>query len=147
MIKLDENEAALAAKDACIRQSEEELERQKMRLVFTEGWLKESNQCGDELKLRIAHLQAGYARELEEVEQALGKALGYPYYYTDQVNFTGTTKEDGVFVGVHTAGTLAKLAAECITELSAELTKLRSERQAEIAELEATKVSLAAKGK
>ena len=46
-----------------------------------------------------------------EVEQTLGKALGYPYYSDDQKNFPGTTEADGVCVGDHVPESLLAEAA------------------------------------
>src|SRR6202795_2217532 len=46
-----------------------------------------------------------------EVEQVLGKALGYPKYSDDQKNFPGTTEADGVCVGEHVPESLLSEAA------------------------------------
>lgn len=60
----------------------------------------------------------GLQKELSEVEQILGKALGYPAYADDQKNFPGATEKNGVCVGEHTAATLAMEAADLIRKLS-----------------------------
>ena len=60
-------------------------------------------------RLRIVCL--GLVIEMSEVEQTLGKALGYPWYKDDPKNFPNATEEDGVCVGEHTASTLAAEAA------------------------------------
>lgn len=58
--------------------------------------------------------------ELREIEQILGRALGYPRYCDDKDNFPDATEQDGVCVGDHTAVTLAQEAAECMnSQLSA----------------------------
>jgi len=49
-----------------------------------------------------------------EVEQVLGKALGYPKYSDDQKNFPGTTEKDGVCVGEHVPESLLSEAAKKI---------------------------------
>ena len=55
--------------------------------------------------------------ESEEIEQILGKALGYPWYKDDLKNFPTATEADGVCVGVETAWSLAMIAADKIKEL------------------------------
>lgn len=67
--------------------------------------------------LRIQALEEKTARmlkEFEEVDQILGKALGYPLFKDDQANFPGAT---GVCVGEHVTVTLAMEAAELIAKL------------------------------
>ena len=54
-----------------------------------------------------------------EIEQVLGKALGYPWFKDDQKNFPGTTEVDGVCVGEHVAASIAIEAAEKIISLKA----------------------------
>lgn len=58
-----------------------------------------------------------YQEELEEIQQILGKALGYPYYKDDPKNFPTATEADGVCVGDHTAWSLAMDAADLIAKL------------------------------
>lgn len=70
--------------------------------------------------LRIQALEEKIARmlkEFEQVNQILGKALGYPWFKDDQTNFPGATEEDGVCVGEHVTVTLAMEAAELIAKL------------------------------
>lgn len=55
--------------------------------------------------------EQGYQSECHEVEQRLGKALGYPWYKDDQKNFPNATEADGVCIGEHTPGTIAHEAA------------------------------------
>lgn len=59
-----------------------------------------------------------YKEELEDIEQILGKALGYPWFKDDPKNFPTATEEDGVCVGIETPWSLAKIAADKIKELS-----------------------------
>jgi hypothetical protein len=63
----------------------------------------------------------------DEIEQELGKALGYPWYKDDQKNFPGTTEANGVCVGDHVAESIAAEAAHRITTLEQQLeaSKLR----------------------
>jgi hypothetical protein len=60
-------------------------------------------------------VNAGIKNE-HEIEQILGKALGYPWFKDDQKNFPGATEEHGVCVGEHVAVTLAMEAAERIKD-------------------------------
>lgn len=73
----------------------------------------------NELKEGIGVLEQlrKYQEELEEIEQTLGKALGYPWYIEDPKNFPNATEADGVCVGIETAWSLAKIAADKIKEL------------------------------
>lgn len=59
-------------------------------------------------------LRLALSRQNEYICQALGKALGYPWFKDDQVNFSGATEADGVCVGEHVAESLADEAAERI---------------------------------
>jgi hypothetical protein len=63
-------------------------------------------------------------KESEEIEQILGKALGYPWYKDDPKNFPNATEADGVCVGVETAWSLAMIAADRIKELEERNKKL-----------------------
>jgi hypothetical protein len=74
---------------------------------------------------RIAKLEEGIARESFDIEQSLGKALGYPWYKDDPKNFPDATEESGVCVGEHVPASIAAEAARRITELEAALTGLR----------------------
>lgn len=69
---------------------------------------------------KILEIQA-MKQELYEIEQILGKALGYPRYCDDQENFPDATEADGVCTGDHTAVTLAMEAAARIEELKEQL--------------------------
>jgi hypothetical protein len=79
----------------------------------------------DELKEGICAFSTiqKYKKEMEEIEQILGKALGYPWFKDDQENFPNATEADGVAVGDHTAWSLAMEAAEKIKELQEQLDK------------------------
>jgi hypothetical protein len=61
---------------------------------------------------------AKYKKEMEEIEQILGKALNYPWFKDDQCNFPNATEADGVAIGDHTAWSLAHQAADRIKELA-----------------------------
>jgi hypothetical protein len=56
-------------------------------------------------------------KEFNNIEQILGKALGYPWFKDDPENFPEATEETGVCVGEHVAVTLALEAADKIKEL------------------------------
>jgi hypothetical protein len=62
-----------------------------------------------------------YKKEMGEIEQILGKALGYPWFKDDQCNFPNATEADGVAVGDHTAWSLAMEAADKIESLQKQL--------------------------
>ena len=51
-------------------------------------------------------------KESQEIEQILGKALGYPWYKDDPKNFPNATEADGVCVAPNTAASLAMHAAD-----------------------------------
>lgn len=61
-----------------------------------------------------------YFRLSYDVEQTLGRALGYPRYCDDQKNFPGSTDADGVCVGDHVPGSLAMEAADRIRQLESQ---------------------------
>ena len=63
-------------------------------------------------------------KESEEIEQILGKALGYPWYTDDPKNFPTATEAHGVCVGIETAWSLAMIAADRIRELEERNKKL-----------------------
>lgn len=66
-------------------------------------------------------LLAAFAFESHDIEQALGKVLGFPWYRDDQKNFPGTTGADGVCVGPYTSVVLAEMAAEEVFRLRSAL--------------------------
>jgi len=59
------------------------------------------------------------SKQDNEIQQILGKVLGYPWFKDDQKNFPGATDENGVCVGDNVAVTLAMQAARRITESDA----------------------------
>jgi hypothetical protein len=63
-------------------------------------------------KLRVQETKM--LKEFHEIEQILGKALGFPWFKDDQKNFPNATEADGVCVGDHTAWSLALMAADKI---------------------------------
>ncbi len=67
----------------------------------------------------------GYQRECDEVEQVLGKALGYPWFKDDQKNFPGATEENGVCIGDNVPSTIAMQAASRLASLEADNRRLR----------------------
>lgn len=81
--------------------------------------------------LDVAERQAAVIKakqqEDRDVEQVLGKALGFPWFKDDQKNFPGTTEADGVCVGDHVAASIAMEAAAMIERQAGEIERLRSE--------------------
>jgi hypothetical protein len=97
----------------------------------------QNNESGDELiqeQIKVANLEAeltnaqravkGYQAECQEVEQALGQALGYPWYRDDEKNFPNATDADGVCIGEHVPSSIALEAGRTITELKAKVKTL-----------------------
>lgn len=70
----------------------------------------------------IERLKEGYGRELNEVEQHLGKALGYPELYPHVSDVDDGT----VCIGEHVAGTIAHEAANRIIKQRAEIEQLKA---------------------
>lgn len=68
----------------------------------------------------------GHQSECDEVEQILGKALGYPWYKDDQKNFPNSTEADGVCVGEHVPSSIAMEAANRIRAAEARAEKMRA---------------------
>jgi hypothetical protein len=65
----------------------------------------------------LARLRTACMEADNNVEQVLGKALGYPWYKDDQANFAGATEHDGVCTGDHTTESIASEAARKIADL------------------------------
>ena len=72
-------------------------------------------------------LRSRTLQEFHEIEQTLGKALGYPWFKDDQKNFPGATDADGVCVGDHVAASLAMEAADKILTLEEALGRSREQ--------------------
>lgn len=75
----------------------------------------------EEAESEVKRLQDACAKTEDEVEQILGKALGYPWYKDDPGIFSGATEADGVCVGEHVAASLAMEAVGEIERLRAAL--------------------------
>ena len=93
------------------------------------------NNCGapkelvdeiERLTARVTSLEEGYIQNEHEIEQLLGKALGYPWYKDDPKNFPDATELDGVCVGEHSALTLAMEAATRFQEIREAVRRLGS---------------------
>lgn len=89
------------------------------------------------LAAELTRLRAGCVKDDADIQQTLGKVLGYPWFKDDQKNFPGATEADGVCVGPHVAASLAAEAAARITALAAENAALRKERDDALAKLAA----------
>lgn len=63
---------------------------------------------------KISSLINAISKENDEICQALGKALHYPWFKDDQENFPGANEETGVCVGEHVAVSIAEEAAKWI---------------------------------
>lgn len=74
-----------------------------------------------ELRSDNARLIRACSMQQNEIQQTLGRALGYPRLCEDQKNFPGSTDSDGVCIGDHVAETLAMEAAERIKRLETDL--------------------------
>lgn len=72
----------------------------------------------------LVNFRLACSKQDSEIQQILGKALGYPAFMDDQANFPGATEADGVAVGEHVAVTLAVEAAKALAEAQATLAGL-----------------------
>lgn len=79
-----------------------------------------------ELEVLLRRKENMCAKSDDEVEQILGKALGFPWYKDDQKNFPGATEENGVCVGDHIPQSIAAVAAKRIQALEKLLIKILS---------------------
>jgi len=61
-----------------------------------------------------ARLREACIKSNDTICQALGKALGYPWFKDDQTNFPGADESSGVCVGEHVAESIAEEAADRI---------------------------------
>lgn len=69
----------------------------------------------------LARVRELVSRDNDEICQALGKVLDYPWFRDDQVNFPGATEEQGVCVGDHVAASIADEAARKIASLRSQI--------------------------
>jgi hypothetical protein len=74
------------------------------------------------LKARIDILEKAIATEHDEIEQILGKALGYPEYYPD----ISDVNDGSVCVGEHVPASLAEEAATKIRSLTGDVDQLKA---------------------
>jgi len=77
-----------------------------------------------ELESEIARMRHAYDAYEHEIQQLLGKALGYPWFKDDQKNFTGATEADGVCVGEHVAETIVAELAKKHAEANERIKRL-----------------------
>lgn len=68
-------------------------------------------------------------KQSDQIEQILGKALGYPWYKGDQKNFPGATEADGVCVGEHVPLTIADEAANKIKQQAEQISYDKSQME------------------
>jgi hypothetical protein len=83
--------------------------------------------CGSE-KPKDTWKERGMMKSLAEIDQVLGKALGYPRYADDPDNFPDV-KNDSVCTGEHTPVTIAHEAASKIESQRREIERLRGIRE------------------
>lgn len=102
---------------------------QEMYRVIREAYAAALAKCREKFDV----LRNTCIREDYEIQQILGKALGYPWFKDDQKNFPNATEDDGVCVGEHVAITLAMEAADRLVGYRACIETER-ERCAKIAE-------------
>lgn len=89
--------------------------------------LADAEADNEKLLDRVQELEAqriAWIKECHEVEQTLGKALGYPFY-CDLDSFPDATDADGVCVGEHIPATLAMEAAARILKLEEKINTFR----------------------
>lgn len=77
----------------------------------------------------IGRVKTAYYETNKEVEQALGKAMDYPWFKDDPNIFPGATESDGVCIGDHVTGSIADEAAELIDTLKVRVAKLEKAAQ------------------
>jgi hypothetical protein len=75
--------------------------------------------CQQSHEAEISRIKNIAFREENEIEQILGKVLGYPYYKDDQKNFPDATEANGVCVGDNVPCSLAMEASNEISKLQA----------------------------
>lgn len=78
-----------------------------------------------EAKDKYDRLRQACIRDESDIQQTLGKVLGYPWFKDDQKNFPGASEENGVCVGEHVAVTLAMQAAKQLTAALATVEKCK----------------------
>jgi len=82
-------------------------------LQEVEDGVAEIAKAPEEHREEAKHLR----RILDDVQQIAGKALGYPWYKDDPVNFPDATEADGVCIGEHVAETIVEELAKAYTAL------------------------------
>lgn len=83
----------------------------------------------EKLQEENQRLRNGLSMVNEEVCQTLGKALRYPWFKDDQINFPGSTEKQGVCVGDHVAESIAVEAARTLKGVQSENQRLREALQ------------------
>lgn len=78
------------------------------------------------LRAENNRIRKAVAAEDAQIQQTLGKALGYPWFKDDQEHFPDATEDNGVFTGMHVAATIAAEAAVKLMKLRAERDALRA---------------------
>jgi hypothetical protein len=123
-----ETEAALNQHDLWLKEKDRTLElaaelvKAGSDIAGFSNLLLESQVACQKRGAELAKAKDAAQRTFHEVEQTLGKALGYPWFKDDRANFPDATEADGVCVGEHVPESIALEVANKIKELEAELT-------------------------
>lgn len=97
-----------------VSMTQDELDGLHQRIAQLENENADLRQKVEQTQRDVSAIHDVYALSSHEIEQLLGKALGYPRYCDDPENFPEATEADGVCVGEHTPQSLAiELAERC----------------------------------
>jgi hypothetical protein len=122
--ELDQTKAELQAAVARSDQASDALREEKFNHERTVGELRKADEVNVQLAVEMENLRRirdAMGREYYEVDQILGKALGFPEAYPD----VSDVNDGSVVTGEHIVVSLAGAAAEKITETARENAALR----------------------
>jgi hypothetical protein len=80
----------------------------------------------DDSECRFNRLRKACSIQEDEICQAAGKVLGYPWFKDDQKNFPGATEANGVSVGEHVAASIVEELVQRYKELEARIRELEA---------------------
>lgn len=104
----------------------EDAARQVKQVAITaQGIIESLEEELKQLQNRLEQFQRKVQEASHNIEQTLGKVLGYPWHKDDLKNFPDATEADGVCVGDHVAESIALEAAHRIETLKKENNKLK----------------------
>ena len=84
---------------------------------------------------KLVHMKRAFMKSDEVISQACGKALGYPWFKDDQINFPGATEEHGVCIGEHCGETIALELVDAYRECRARRYSERAEHTKKLCEV------------